>query len=120
MPLLALTSSSHSSSTDWLLSLINDTFNATPVRDDIVLLVLDFGIGPLGGGMAHGNADCESMSRIFANRTAPGPLVVMDVPGNRYYITDYDGQESVMTPDTIKWISFLDGCGEKREIALAK
>ena len=60
------------------------------------------------GSMAHGNADQEYAAQFLATRTKPGPLVVVNIPGHKYYITEYDGQESVMTPDSIQWISAAD------------
>ena len=35
-----------------------------------------------------------------------GPLVVKEIEGNRYYITEYDGWESIVTPQDVerRWI----------------
>ncbi len=32
-------------------------------------------------------------------------LNIVDLEGNRYYIDEYDGNETVQTPDTMKWVT---------------
>tara|TARA_R110000751_G_C13444580_1_gene443361 strand:- start:132 stop:440 length:309 start_codon:yes stop_codon:yes gene_type:complete len=31
-------------------------------------------------------------------------LCVATIPGTKYWVTEYDGMESIDTPDTVKWI----------------